>query len=90
MSFVTKVRSTAERIFRQAKGKYEGSDALQKAGKQAGQAAGQAGQAAGQVTAKLKDYAGKAATAVKDLRAKDIHVKDIHVKGAHVKGIAHK
>jgi hypothetical protein len=53
VSLVTKVKDAAGGLYSQAKSKYEGSEAMQKAGKKAGQ---QAGQAAG----KLRDLSGKA------------------------------
>jgi hypothetical protein len=85
VSLVTKVRDTAGGLYQQAKAKYASSDAMQKAGQQAGQvrqkAGKQAGQMAGQareiagkqagvLASKLKEYADRATTAAKDARAK--------------------
>jgi hypothetical protein len=63
VSLVAKVKGTAGGIYQQAKAKYEGSDAMQKAGKQAGQAATQ-------VAGRLKDAAARTTAAVKDARTK--------------------
>jgi hypothetical protein len=64
MSLVAKVKGTAGSIYQQGKAKYEGSDAMQKAGKQAGDAAGQ-------VADRVKNIAAKTTAAVKDARTKD-------------------
>ena len=63
MSLVAKVKDTAGSIYQQGKEKYEGSDAMQKAGQQTGEAAGQ-------VAGRVKDIAAKTASKVKDARTK--------------------
>jgi hypothetical protein len=63
VSLVAKVKDTAGSIYQQGKEKYEGSDAMQKAGQQAGEAAGQ-------VAGRVKDIAAKTASKVKDARTK--------------------
>jgi len=79
VSLVAKVKDTAGDMVQQAKTKYSESDAMQKAGKQAGQAAAQAGQAATQaagrikdtqLAGRLKDLAGKTTSAVKGGKSK--------------------
>jgi hypothetical protein len=63
VSLVAKVKDTAGSIYHQGKDKYEGSEAMQKAGQQAGETAGQ-------VAGRVKDIAAKTASKVKDARAK--------------------
>jgi hypothetical protein len=70
VSLVAKVRDTAGGLVQQARMKYDDSDAMQRAGKQASQAASQAGDVASQVTDRLKDLAGKTSSAVKSARSK--------------------
>jgi hypothetical protein len=79
VSLVAKVKDTAGDMVNQARAKYSESDAMQKAGRQAGQAASQAGQAANQMAGKLRDtqlagrlkeLAGKTTSAVKGARTK--------------------
>jgi hypothetical protein len=70
VSLVAKIRGSAEGLYQQAKARYADSNAMQRAGKQAGDTAAQAGQAAGQLTKRVKDLAGKTSSAVKDARSR--------------------
>jgi hypothetical protein len=70
VSLVAKVKGRAGDVYQQAKTRYADSDAMQKAGKQAGEALTQASEAGKQLTGRLKDLAAKATAAVKDAQAK--------------------
>ena len=75
MSVVAKVKDKAAAAYEQAKAKYSGSNARQRAGQQASQMTSRlrdmSGKAtSGQLAGKLRDASGKATSAVKDAKAR--------------------
>jgi hypothetical protein len=75
VSVVAKVKDKATGVYEQAKARYSGSNARQRAGQQASHMTSRIRDASGkasssQLAGKLRDASGKASAAVKDARAR--------------------